>query len=86
MFEVALPGIESTLRERERERERELWAGLITDRVEAQVHGCNKLASRHMRLELAESRAVPHCDICENAPGTFVFCLTLGTTDSNPCM
>jgi hypothetical protein len=44
-----------------------------TDREEVQVHGCNKLASRHVRLELAESRAVPRCDICENAPGTFLF-------------
>ncbi|CAK9231529.1 unnamed protein product [Sphagnum troendelagicum] len=42
-------------------------------RCDEKVHGCNKLASRHMRLELAESRAVPHCDICENAPA-FFFC------------
>jgi hypothetical protein len=42
-------------------------------RCDEKVHGCNKLASRHVRLELAESRAVPRCDICENAPGTFLF-------------
>ncbi|RRT61755.1 hypothetical protein B296_00042356 [Ensete ventricosum] len=30
---------------------------------------CNKLASRHVRVGLADPREVPHCDICENAPG-----------------
>jgi hypothetical protein len=50
-----------------------------TDREEVQVHGCNKLASRHVRLELAESRAVPRCDICENAPA-FFFCGIDGTS------
>ncbi|GBG70921.1 hypothetical protein CBR_g8223 [Chara braunii] len=43
------------------------------------VHGCNKLASRHVRLELAEARAVPRCDICENAPA-FFFCGIDGTS------
>ncbi len=33
------------------------------------VHACNKLASRHVRLQLAEARAVPVCDICEKASG-----------------
>ncbi|XP_022898631.1 B-box zinc finger protein 19-like isoform X2 [Olea europaea var. sylvestris] len=33
------------------------------------VHMCNKLASRHVRVGLAEPSAVPRCDICENAPG-----------------
>lgn len=37
---------------------------------------CNKLASRHVRVGLAEPSVVPCCDICENAPGmssTFAF-------------
>lgn len=34
-----------------------------------QVHMCNKLASRHVRVGLADPSVVPHCDICENAPG-----------------
>ncbi|MBA0793762.1 hypothetical protein Gohar_018146 [Gossypium harknessii] len=29
---------------------------------------CNKLASRHVRVGLANPSAVPRCDICENAP------------------
>ncbi|XP_052879356.1 B-box zinc finger protein 19-like isoform X4 [Gossypium arboreum] len=32
------------------------------------VHMCNKLASRHVRVGLANPSAVPRCDICENAP------------------
>lgn len=32
---------------------------------------CNKLASRHVRVRLAESKAVPCCDICENSPAFF---------------
>lgn len=43
------------------------------------VHGCNKLASRHVRLELAEARTVPRCDICENAPA-FFYCGIDGTS------
>ncbi|CAI7904882.1 unnamed protein product, partial [Closterium sp. NIES-53] len=43
------------------------------------VHGCNKLASRHVRLELAEARAIPRCDICENAPA-FFYCAVDGTS------
>lgn len=40
---------------------------------------CNKLASRHVRVGLANPSDVPRCDICENAPGmsgfiTFYFC------------
>lgn len=42
---------------------------------------CNKLASRHVRVGLADPSDVPRCDICENAPGmqlltfdTFGFC------------
>lgn len=34
-----------------------------------QVHMCNKLASRHVRVGLAAPSDVPRCDICENAPG-----------------
>ncbi|XP_039058674.1 B-box zinc finger protein 19-like isoform X3 [Hibiscus syriacus] len=33
------------------------------------VHMCNKLASRHVRVGLADPSNVPRCDICENAPG-----------------
>ncbi|KAL6959973.1 hypothetical protein U1Q18_040122 [Sarracenia purpurea var. burkii] len=32
---------------------------------------CNKLASRHVRVGLADPSDVPHCDICENAPAFF---------------
>ncbi|CAL9759112.1 unnamed protein product [Musa acuminata subsp. burmannicoides] len=35
------------------------------------VHMCNKLASRHVRVGLADPSEVPHCDICENAPAFF---------------
>lgn len=35
------------------------------------VHMCNKLASRHVRVGLADPSAVPRCDICENAPAFF---------------
>ncbi|KAE8008604.1 hypothetical protein FH972_005101 [Carpinus fangiana] len=35
------------------------------------VHLCNKLASRHVRVGLADPSDVPHCDICENAPAFF---------------
>ncbi|KAE9448278.1 hypothetical protein C3L33_19834, partial [Rhododendron williamsianum] len=35
------------------------------------VHMCNKLASRHVRVGLAEPSVVPRCDICENAPAFF---------------
>lgn len=34
-----------------------------------QVHMCNKLANRHVRVGLANPSEVPRCDICENAPG-----------------
>ncbi|KAE8709505.1 B-box zinc finger protein 18 [Hibiscus syriacus] len=33
------------------------------------VHMCNKLASRHVRVGLANPSDVPRCDICEYAPG-----------------
>ncbi|KAJ7522225.1 hypothetical protein O6H91_18G002300 [Diphasiastrum complanatum] len=48
-------------------------------KCDEKVHGCNKLASRHVRLELAEARSVPICDICENAPA-FFFCGIDGTS------
>ncbi|XP_042485386.1 B-box zinc finger protein 19-like [Macadamia integrifolia] len=35
------------------------------------VHMCNKLASRHVRVKLADPSDVPRCDICENAPAFF---------------
>ncbi|GMH16278.1 hypothetical protein Nepgr_018119 [Nepenthes gracilis] len=35
------------------------------------VHMCNKLASRHIRVGLADPSGVPKCDICENAPAFF---------------
>ncbi|GLT82678.1 hypothetical protein SLE2022_010360 [Rubroshorea leprosula] len=35
------------------------------------VHLCNKLASRHVRVGLANPSDVPRCDICENAPAFF---------------
>ncbi|XP_021908309.1 B-box zinc finger protein 19-like [Carica papaya] len=35
------------------------------------VHMCNKLASRHVRVGLADPNDVPRCDICENAPAFF---------------
>eukprot|EP00898_Chlorokybus_atmophyticus_P008761 jgi/Chlat1/8887/Chrsp92S08200 len=46
---------------------------------DVKVHGCNKLASRHTRVELAEARAAPNCDICEDAPA-FFFCAIDGTS------
>lgn len=35
------------------------------------VHLCNKLASRHVRVGLADPSEVQRCDICENAPAFF---------------
>lgn len=37
--------------------------------LELQVHMCNKLASRHVRVGLADPSDVPRCDICESGPG-----------------
>jgi len=31
---------------------------------------CNKLASRHVRVGLANSNKLARCDICESFPGT----------------
>ncbi|KAJ8764442.1 hypothetical protein K2173_006182 [Erythroxylum novogranatense] len=44
-----------------------------------QVHMCNKLASRHVRVGLATPSDVPRCDICENAPA-FFYCEIDGTS------
>ncbi|KAK8587113.1 hypothetical protein V6N13_086118 [Hibiscus sabdariffa] len=44
-----------------------------------QVHMCNKLASRHVRVGLANPSAVPRCDICENTPA-FFYCEIDGTS------
>ncbi|OEL23987.1 hypothetical protein BAE44_0014992 [Dichanthelium oligosanthes] len=33
------------------------------------VHMCNKLASRHVRVGLANSNKLARCDICESFPG-----------------
>ncbi|RAL50863.1 unnamed protein product [Cuscuta campestris] len=35
------------------------------------VHMCNKLASRHVRVGIADPSKVSRCDICENAPAFF---------------
>lgn len=35
------------------------------------VHKCNKLASRHVRVGLADPSEVPRCDICEISPAFF---------------
>ncbi|XP_062076902.1 B-box zinc finger protein 19-like [Humulus lupulus] len=35
------------------------------------VHKCNKLASRHVRVGLADPSDVPRCDICESGPAFF---------------
>lgn len=35
------------------------------------VHMCNKLASRHVRVGLANPSEFQRCDICENAPAFF---------------
>lgn len=43
------------------------------------VHMCNKLASRHVRVGLAEPSEVTHCDICENAPA-FFYCEVDGSS------
>ncbi|KAJ8771144.1 hypothetical protein K2173_023469 [Erythroxylum novogranatense] len=43
------------------------------------VHMCNKLASRHVRVGLANPSDVPRCDICENAPA-FFYCEVDGTS------
>ncbi|KAK7257990.1 hypothetical protein RIF29_32358 [Crotalaria pallida] len=43
------------------------------------VHMCNKLASRHVRVGLADPSDVPRCDICENAPA-FFYCQIDGSS------
>ncbi|XP_041021129.1 B-box zinc finger protein 19-like isoform X1 [Juglans microcarpa x Juglans regia] len=48
------------------------------------VHMCNKLASRHVRVGLANPSDVPRCDICENAPA-FFYCEVDGSSLCLPC-
>ncbi|KAG8057516.1 hypothetical protein GUJ93_ZPchr0002g25119 [Zizania palustris] len=43
------------------------------------VHMCNKLASRHVRVGLADPNKVQRCDICEIAPA-FFYCEIDGTS------
>lgn len=43
------------------------------------VHSCNKLASRHVRVRLAEPSDIPRCDICEKEPA-FFYCEIDGTS------
>ncbi|KAK6118436.1 hypothetical protein DH2020_047853 [Rehmannia glutinosa] len=43
------------------------------------VHMCNKLASRHVRVGLANPVDVPRCDICENSPA-FFYCEVDGSS------
>lgn len=51
----------------------------LCPKCDEKVHGCNKLASRHIRLTLAEASVIRRCDICENAPA-FFFCGIDGTS------
>ncbi|CAI9103709.1 OLC1v1002244C1 [Oldenlandia corymbosa var. corymbosa] len=48
------------------------------------VHMVNKLASRHVRVGLAEPSEVPRCDICENAPA-FFYCDVDGSSLCMAC-
>ncbi|KAL6656372.1 hypothetical protein ACP70R_007198 [Stipagrostis hirtigluma subsp. patula] len=43
------------------------------------VHMCNKLASRHVRVGLADPNKLVRCDICENSPA-FFYCEVDGTS------
>lgn len=51
----------------------------ISSNIVMQVHMCNKLASRHVRVGLADPNKVPRCDICENSPA-FFYCEIDGTS------
>ncbi|KAF7841051.1 B-box zinc finger protein 19-like isoform X1 [Senna tora] len=48
------------------------------------VHTCNKLASKHVRVGLADPTDVPRCDICENAPA-FFYCEIDGSSLCMQC-
>lgn len=48
-------------------------------KCDEKVHGCNKLASRHVRLQLRESWSIPRCDICETA-AAFLHCSIDGSS------
>jgi len=43
------------------------------------VHMCNKLASRHVRVGLADPNKLVRCDICESSPA-FFYCDIDGTS------
>ncbi|KAL6999745.1 hypothetical protein U1Q18_000902 [Sarracenia purpurea var. burkii] len=64
------------------------WANIVASNgsVNSQfisfVHMCNKIASRHVWVGLADPRDVPRCDICENAPA-FFYC---EIDDSSLCL
>nr|QTY32134.1 BBX transcription factor [Oxybasis rubra] len=48
----------------------------LCNSCDEKVHRCNKLANRHVRVRLADpNKAVPRCDICENAPDGTSLCL-----------
>ncbi|KAM0895013.1 hypothetical protein ACQ4PT_024121 [Festuca glaucescens] len=47
--------------------------------VVLQVHMCNKLASRHVRVGLADPNKLVRCDICENS-SAFFYCDIDGTS------
>jgi len=53
-----------------------IWKALV--HVDGQVHMCNKLASRHVRVGLASPSEVSRCDICENAPGIHIIMKSFG--------
>ncbi|PON99900.1 B-box-type zinc finger [Trema orientale] len=53
-------------------------AALCTS-CDQKVHMCNKLASRHVRVGLADPSDVPRCDICESGPA-FFYCETDGSS------
>ncbi|KAL6952642.1 hypothetical protein U1Q18_043814 [Sarracenia purpurea var. burkii] len=56
------------------------WANIVASN--GSVHMCNKIASRHVWVGLADPRDVPRCDICENAPA-FFYC---EIDDSSLCL
>ncbi|KNA22471.1 hypothetical protein SOVF_033430 isoform B [Spinacia oleracea] len=51
----------------------------LCNSCDEKVHSCNKLASRHVRVRLADPKAALRCDICENAPA-FFYCEIDGTS------
>lgn len=51
----------------------------VSSNIVLQVHLCNKLASRHVRVGLADPNKLVRCDICENSPA-FFYCDIDGTS------